>query len=1028
MSPKRIAATVVKIAVTAGLFLLLFRPQTFGLRADLFGAVTPRDMLRELQDAGARNVAIWLLLGAAIKLCGMLAGVLRWRLLLHGQGVKIPFWYTVQSWFIGRYIGIFLPGTLGLDGYRLYDSCRYSGEIIKCTTVIAIEKLTGFIALTGLVFLTFPLGFHLLRIKIPVLAVTLGVLGCAVVFFFLLLLTPRVIQVLVAVVPAPAGIRGKLNKLGAAATAYSGSRWDLFLAVLLGLLVHVATCFMFFCTMTAIRAENTSMFDIFFASPLMIYATVLGPSIGGEGIREIVFVSLLAGTSGAAAALTFAHLGWWVGDVTPFLIGGAMYIFRARPSKDEMTATLAETRRKAAASGVGEGIHLTHEQVAQYRRKLIDCVLAGAFGGLIGGALTGISEASWIWTRLENLGDAGLFWWGPLAYGLLFAGLGLALSAALAFLYLLRDRFFQSGVTFALSLGGVLAAGALVIGRFRFQRDILAGHPLTLVQNLSVLAVAAGAGLLAAAITGAMASRVRLRRTAAIAAGLGAYALLILAGAAWSGGERPAVQSAPPFSAAKQSAGPNIVFVAVDALRADYLPAYSPRAAAATPNLDTFRGDAVFFPNCFAQSTWTKPSFATLFTGLYPETHTAVTKTSRLPSEIVTLAEALRDGGYYTKGLANNPNIMKVWNFDQGFVDYTDLKPSVYYFWAPASAEKLCGYNGLRLVRQRLCAISPLPDKGGFSPKKLLRRLRERVFGKGLVVTEFYQPAEVVTQDALDWIDSRAVPQGTPFYLFLHYMDPHDPFMDADRAGVGYARVQVENPPPELKEPMQKAYNDEIEHLDKYLGALFAGLKQRGLYDGALIVFTSDHGEEFLDHQGWWHGQTLYDELMHVPLIAKLPGNARAASVNGYLARHVDVAPTLLHFAGVEKPAAMQGLSLFGPDNADANAATSYVYAHVDFENNVLRGARTSDAKLVYANPDNPRHTPAAAFYDLKADAAEQTNLSGTGNPRQADEVALTGTLEGMGAFVRENAAEPKLEQGVSADIQNQLESLGYLK
>jgi arylsulfatase A-like enzyme len=309
-----------------------------------------------------------------------------------------------------------------------------------------------------------------------------------------------------------------------------------------------------------------------------------------------------------------------------------------------------------------------------------------------------------------------------------------------------------------------------------------------------------------------------------------------------------------------------------------------------------------------------------------------------------------------------------------------------------------------------------------------LRLVRKRVFSKKLVVTEFYQPAEVVTRDALDWLDSRTVPEKTSFYLFLHYMDPHDPYMDADKPGVGYARVQMENPPPEMREPMKKAYNDEIRHLDKYLGELFDGLRQRGLYDAALIVFTSDHGEEFYDHEGWWHGQTLFDELMHVPLIIKLPGNARAGDANSHLARHVDVPPTFLHFAGLEQPAAMPGMSLFGQDNADANGDTSFVYAEVDFENNILQAVRTHDAKLMRANPDNPRRTPPVAFYDLKNDPIEKTDLFGDQNPRKPDEAALADVLDGMIAFTRENAAEPALQTGVSTDVKDQLESLGYLK
>jgi len=1005
VSVKKSVGWVIKLAVTAGLFLLLFRPETFGLPSDRFGDISPADMMREIRESQAHAVAFWLTFALVVKLVGMLCGVLRWRLLLHGQGLSIPFWYLVQSWFVGRTIGIFLPGTIGLDGYRLYDSSRYTGEVIKCVTVIAVEKLIGFIALTGLVFLTFPLGFRLLNINVPVLAVILAVLGGMVAVFLMLLLNPRVIQVLVSVVPTPGFVRNKLLKLGAAATAYSGNRWDLLLAVFFGFLVHVGTCIMYFGTMMAIRATNTDLLDILFASPLMIYGTVLGPSIGGEGIREIVFVTLLSAKSGAAAAATFAHLGWWIGDVIPFLIGLPIYVARKRPGKMELQAELAQARREAAAAKTEEYLHLAPEAVQRYRCSLIGCVLAGLFGGALGGAVIALAEAGWVVRTVQGLQELGLFWWGPLAYGVMFALVGLGVAGALAFFYLLVDRFASGRTTFALSLGGVLAAGVLVIGRFRFQRDVLEGHAPTMSQNGQILVAALGIGLAAALVVGVILWIVGGGRMKGLVAGAVAYGVLVVVGVGLSAAMKPAPVAAAPFEPTAGVHGPNIILVAADALRADYLRMYSDAAAAETPNLDALKKDGLFFADCFAQSTWTKPSFATLFTGLYPESHTATTKTSSLPDEVETVAEVLRDGGYYTKGLSNNPNIMSIWSFDQGFVDYTDLKPSVYYFGATPSASKLSLYEVLRHGKQKVA--SKISNK--------------------LDVTEFYQPADVVTHDALAWLDAGAVPEGTPFYLFLHYMDPHDPFMDHDKPGVGYARARMGDPDPKMAEPMKKAYNDDIEYMDKYLGELFQGLRDRGLYDDALIVFTADHGEEFYDHQGWWHGQTLFDELMHVPLIVKLPANGRAGETNAHFARHIVIPATFLEYAGLEKPAAMPGKPLVDRSGNDVNADTAYVYAEVDFEGNDLQAVRTTSAKIVHANEDNPRGFAPVAFYDLATDPGEQTNIAGGENPRKNDEEELDRLLNDMGLHIRENAAEPALGKDAAGDTRKQLEALGYL-
>lgn len=1009
---KKAILFLIKLAVTLGLFTLLFRPETFGLDPDFWGEdISFRSLLDEIRSVETHNIVVWIIFAIVVKLAGMLCGVLRWRLLLHGQGLRVPFWYMVQSWFVGRFIGIFLPGTIGLDGYRLYDSSMYTREVIKCTTVIAVEKLIGFIALTLLVFVTFPLGYRLLNFNVPVLAVCLMVFGAFVLVSLLVLLNPRLIQVLASVIPTPAKIRNQVNTLGAAATAYSGKRSILLLALLFGVFVHVGTCLMYFGTMSAIRAENTTIFDIFFTSPLMIWGTVLGPSVGGEGIREIVFTTVLGAKSGTTKAFLIAHLGWWVGELIPFFIGLPIFLFRTRPGRETIQAELARAREQAA--GAKELVHLTPETVAGYRARLIDCLLAGLLAGLIIGALTGLAEGVYLYRSVGGFHELRLFWWGAAAYAVMFSPVGLGIAAALAFVYLLIDRFPTAKVTAALALGGTAAAATLIIAGWRFYRDVLGQHMPSLSQGVMLLAVALGLGVAVTVLAAVALFVSRGGRRVGVAGGAAVVVVLWVVGVVLSFSMQPAAEDTVAFEPKPGAKGPNMILVAIDALRADFLSMYSREAEAKTPQLDVFAQDAIFFPNGFAQSTWTKPSFATIFTGLYPEGHTATSKVSSLPDEIDTLAEVLSAGGYYTKGFSNNPNITAMWLFDQGFVDYTDLKPSAYYFGASASVSKLSLYEVLRKGRQRLI--------GKVSKK--------------LVVTEFYQPAEVLTREALGWLDSGAVPEGTPFYLFLHYMDPHDPFMVAGKPGapvdkprVGYARARIGNPPPELADEMRQAYNDDIEYMDVHLGALFDGLRARGLYDDALIVFTADHGEEFYDHGGWWHGQTLYDELMRVPLVVKLPGDARAGETNPYFARHIDIPVTMIQMAGLTKPEAMPGKPLFGEDRSDTNADTTCVYAEVDFEGNDLQAVRTYDKKVIHANEGNPRDIAPVECYDLAADPLETTNLCTEGQARPEGTDALDRFIDEMRASIEANAAEPVLSTEVAGDTAEQLRALGYLE
>jgi len=650
---KKILSVFIKLVFTTLLFVLLFRPQTFGLDKDFFGGVTPAKMWEELRGAHWATLVPWLTFALVVKLIGMMAGVVRWRLLLKGQGLTIPFGYLVQSWFVGRAIGIFLPGTIGLDGYRLYDSSLYTGEPVKCATVVAVEKLIGFVALTFLLFLTFPLGFRLLNINIVIFSGIVFVLAGFVAVAFLLLLNPRVIQILVAVIPTPAKVAAILNKLGLAATAYSGNRALLLKATFLGLLVHLGTCFMFFGTMMAIRAENTSLWDILFASPVMIYGTVLGPSIGGEGIREIVFVTLLSGTAGAAAAALFSHLGWWVGEFVPFVIGTVVYILRSRKPKDEMAQELARMRSKAAEAEAQVLVHLTPEEVAMYRGKIVNSLLAGALGGLLGGAVIGLAEAGWVLRHHTGYTEWSAYWWGPLVYGALFLWVGLGIGAGLTFLYLLIKRFLSAKFDFALTLGLVLALAFLAIGRFCYRRDVLGEHALTRGENINILLIAAGLFIVVMGVALLVTWPFRLKRGTAISVGVAFYAVLVILGATFS--SKAPGRPTPEFAPSKKATGPNIILMVADALRADYLPAYSPSVPIETPALATFAEDGILFTRCFAQASWTKPSFATIFSGRYPESHTATSKISSLPDEIVTFAEVFSENGYYAKGFSLLP-------------------------------------------------------------------------------------------------------------------------------------------------------------------------------------------------------------------------------------------------------------------------------------------------------------------------------------------------------------------------------------
>jgi arylsulfatase A-like enzyme len=244
----------------------------------------------------------------------------------------------------------------------------------------------------------------------------------------------------------------------------------------------------------------------------------------------------------------------------------------------------------------------------------------------------------------------------------------------------------------------------------------------------------------------------------------------------------------------------------------------------------------------------------------------------------------------------------------------------------------------------------------------------------GLRFGDFYQDSEVVNGRAFEFLERH---QGSRFFLFLHYMDPHDPYFRHPYDGHGIARAANQHPTPGMAEEMHALYRGEIAYLDENFGRLLAKLEELGLYENSVIALVADHGEEFLDHGGFWHGLTLYEEQIHVPLLVKWRKDERLAppELPGIPARLIDVAPTLLARAGTRAPASMQGLDLAG-DLATRNETQRMVFAEENHEGNVLRAVRTERWKWIEANPDNPRGLPERELFDVAADPNEKENVA----------------------------------------------------
>ncbi|MCA9772055.1 MAG: sulfatase-like hydrolase/transferase, partial [Myxococcales bacterium] len=159
---------------------------------------------------------------------------------------------------------------------------------------------------------------------------------------------------------------------------------------------------------------------------------------------------------------------------------------------------------------------------------------------------------------------------------------------------------------------------------------------------------------------------------------------------------------------------------------------------------------------------------------------------------------------------------------------------------------------------------------------------------------------------------------------------------------------------------------------DEQFGRLVADLQRRGLYDDTMIIVTADHGEEFAEHGGFWHGTTLYDEQIHVPLFVKLPGNERAGTHVAHWVQSIDLMPSILRRVGIDVPDGVQGGSI--------EEGSSRVYAEESHEGNVLESIRErrdfEELKLITANAGNPRGLEPVELYTIADDPTEQHNIA----------------------------------------------------
>jgi arylsulfatase A-like enzyme len=468
----------------------------------------------------------------------------------------------------------------------------------------------------------------------------------------------------------------------------------------------------------------------------------------------------------------------------------------------------------------------------------------------------------------------------------------------------------------------------------------------------------------------------------------------------------------PESSEAPVEPPQGVILIMVDTLRSDHLDAYGYQRPTA-PNLSALAAGGARFADGVAQATWTKVSTPSILTALYPTSHGVLEFTDRLPASAVTMAEVFRQAGYATLSFSSVLFTGKFTNLHQGFEELHES----------ASVSDDIGAKTARTYTDRL----------------------------------------------LPWLDEH---REVPFFVFFHLFDPHDPYEPArpyntlwfDPSAKSEHETHIERVRESIQDPLMKRfgmpneaelleagidpevyiqrqiawYDGSIRAFDVELGRLMERLAELGLREKTLVVFVSDHGEEFLEHGRSFHGQSVYGELTRVPLMFSWPGTIPAEQVVEDTVQTIDIMPTVLELSRLPLPDGMQGQSLVPvllteqngrvrkrPAISERAATRPGGGSPPPFGEESL--AIVSDGWKLIHNTKGRGERPEFELYDQKKDPLDQTNLA-----EESAEVVerLSKQLDAWHreAMAARLEADDQVTESMSPQELERLRSLGYIQ
>jgi len=343
-----------------------------------------------------------------------------------------------------------------------------------------------------------------------------------------------------------------------------------------------------------------------------------------------------------------------------------------------------------------------------------------------------------------------------------------------------------------------------------------------------------------------------------------------------------------------REAAPDVILITISTLRADRVGGFGYERDT-TPSYDGFASQNVFFKKAFATSSWMMPAHGSIFTSQYPSAHGATHIEKVLGGEHSTLAEVLREKGYFCVGFCCGPRLSEEYGFARGFDLYDDYSVSLMLDSVTFGDERSIDIDGCRTNN-------------------------------------------LINSAAIRWLENNT---HKPFFMFVHYYDNHwdylppapydrlyDPDYEGPIDGTQIAREPLYSNPPDKRDirHIVALYDGEVKKTDKNLAEMLEFLQARRLLESSIVIVLGDHGEQFYEHGHTSH-HGLFEELIHIPLAVSIPDTQVKGRVIDSLVSQVDIMPTVLDYLEIPIPDRCHGKSLKPLIEGKVNTVNQFVFA-----------------------------------------------------------------------------------------------------